>query len=249
MDEKFIRKAYELYLEWEKGYRMEAKECDYQALDWVYCPKEGRDNEKKYRRDVRAALQGQIEFIKYHVSLMAIEPSERGTLRYIGRFLSMQHLIDPSGGAKPRFFRQGKKVPPRVNRESLGLSSGRRQAQGSRPRSRRVEKYFPGGERPPIAVTFWGGSPVCARVHVEQLSDIDFEDSYTYLYFQIISISNRDYRTWTRKKIKEGIRHIKEDMEFDGDKVEIGLEDDWGVNKPGSHEISLCCEVKEFGEE
>jgi hypothetical protein len=38
-------------------------------------------------------------------------------------------------------------------------------------------------------------------------------------------------------------------MEFDGDEVEIELEDDWGVNKPGSHEISLCCEVKESGEE
>ena len=219
---------------------MEAKECDYQALDWVYCPKEGREDEKKYRRDVRAALQGQIEFIKHHVALMAIEPSERGTLRYIGRFLSMQHLVDPSGGAKPRFFRQGKKVPPRVNRE---------QAQASRPRSRRVDKYFPDGERPPIAVTFWGGSPVCARVYVEQLSDIDFEDSYAYLYFQIVSISNRDYKTWTRKRIKEVIQHIKEDMEFDGDEVEIELEDDCPINSPGNHEISLCCEVKEFGEE
>ena len=201
MDKEFIKKAYELYLVWEKVYRMEAKECDYQALDWVYCPREGRDDEKKYRRDVRAALQGQIEFIKHHVALMAIGPSERGTLHYIGRFLSMQHLID-----------------------------------------------FPDGERPPIAVTFWGGSPVCARVYVEQLCDIDFEDSYTYLYFQIISISNNSYKTWTRKRIKEVMEQIKEDMEFDGDEVEIELEDDWGVNKPGSHEISLCCEVKEFGE-
>ncbi len=202
MDKEFVKKAYELYLVWEKVYRMEAKECDYQALDWVYCPKEGREDEKKYRRDVRAALQGQIEFIRYHVSLMAIEPSERGTLSYIGRFLSMQHLID-----------------------------------------------FPDGKRPPITVTFWGGSPVCTRVYVEQLSDIDFEDSYAYLYFQIISISNNSYKTWTRKRIKEVIQDIKEDMEFDGDEVEIELEDDWGVNKPGSHEISLCCEVKEFGEE
>jgi hypothetical protein len=204
MDKDFIKKAYALYLEWEKDYRKEAKECDYQALDWVYCPKEGREDEKKYRKDIRAALQGQIEFIKYHVSLMAIEPSERGTLRYIGRFLSMQHLIDP---------------------------------------------YFPDGERPPITVTFWGGSPVCARIYVEELCDIDFEDSYAYLYFQIISISNNSYKTWTRNRIKEVIQHIKEDMEFDGDKVDIELEFDWGINSPGSHEISLCCEVKEFGEE
>jgi hypothetical protein len=204
MDKEFIKKAYELYLVWEKVYRMEAKECDYQALDWVYCPEEGREDEKNYRRDVRAALQGQIEFIKHHVALMAIEPSERGTLSYIGRFLSMQHLID---------------------------------------------EYFPDGKRPPISVTFWGGSPVCARVYVEQLSDIDFEDSYAYLYFQVISISNNSYKTWTRKRIKEVIQQIKEDMEFDGDEVKIELEDDWGVNKPGSHKISLCCEVKEFGEE
>lgn len=204
MDKEFIKKAYQLYLEWEKVYRKEAKECDYQALDWVYCPKEGREDEKKYRKDIRAALQGQIEFIRYHVSLMAIEPSERGTLHYIGRFLSMQHLLD---------------------------------------------QYFPNGERPPITATFWGGSPVCARVYVEELSDIDFEDSYAYLYFDVISISNNSYKTWTRKRIKEVIEQIKEDMEFDGDVVEIELEDDWGVNKPGSHEISLCCEVKEFGEE
>ena len=204
MDKEFIKKAYQVFLEWEKTYRKEAKECDCQALDWVYCPKEGREDEKKYRRDIRAALQGQIEFIKHHVALMAIEPSERGTLRYIGRFLSMQHLI---------------------------------------------KKYFPDGERPPISVTFWGGSPVCAKVYVEELYDIDFEDSYAYLYFQTISISNNSYKKWTRKRIKGVIQHIKEDMEFDGDECEIELEDDWGVNKPGSHEISLCCWVKEFGEE
>jgi hypothetical protein len=204
MNKDFIKKAYELYLEWQKGYRKEARECDYQALVWICCPQEVRGDGKKYRRDVRAALQGQIEFIKHHVSLMAIEPSERGTLRYIGRFLSMQHLID---------------------------------------------EYFPDGERPPIAVTFWGGSPVCAKVYVEQLSDIDFEDSYAYLYFQTISISNRDYKTWSRKRIKEVIQHIKEDMEFDGDQVDIELEFDRQINRPGSHEISLCCEVKEFGEE
>jgi len=204
MDKEFVRKAYELYLEWERDYRKEAKECDYEAFDWVYCPKEAREDKKKYRRDVRAALKGQIEFIKHHVSLMAIEPSERGTLSYIGRFLSMQHLID---------------------------------------------EYFPDGESPPIAVTFWGGSPVCARVYLEELSDIDFEDSYAYLYFHIISISNRDHKTWSRKRIKDVIQHIKEDMEFDGDEVKTELEDDRGVNKPGSHDISLWCEVKEIGEE
>jgi hypothetical protein len=200
MSDDFKKKVYELFLEWEKTYRKEAKECDYEALDWVYCAKEVREDEKKYRKDIRAALKGQIEFIKYHVGLMAIEPSERGTLSYIGKFLSVQHLID---------------------------------------------KYFPNGRKPPITVTFWGGSPVCARVYVEELSDIDFEDSYSYLYFDVISISNRDYKTWTQKKIKEVIQHIKEDMEFDGDEVEIELEDDWGVNEPGSHEISLCCSVEE----
>lgn len=204
MDKEFVKKAYGLYLIWEMVYRMEAQECDYQALDWIYCPKEAREDEKKYRKEVRAALQGQIEFIKHHVALMAIEPSERGTLKYIGRFLSMQHLIS---------------------------------------------KYFPDKERPPITVTFWGGSPVCARVYVEQLSDIDFEDSYAYLYFDIISISNRNFKTWTRKRIKEVIQYIKEDMEFEGDRVDIELEFDWLIGSPGSHEISFCCSVKEFGEE
>jgi hypothetical protein len=101
-----------------------------------------------------AALQGQIEFIKHHVALMAIEPSERGTLSYIGRFLSMQHLVDPFGGANLRLLRRGKELPVRVNPEPLGLSSGRRRARAFRPGSRRVDEYFPDGERPPIAVTF-----------------------------------------------------------------------------------------------
>jgi hypothetical protein len=112
-----------------------------------------------------------------------------------------------------------------------------------------IDKYFPNGRKPPITVTFWGGSPVCARVYVEELQNIDFEDSYSYLYFDVISISNRDYKTWSRKRIGEVIHHIKEDMEFDGDEVDIELEFDWQINRPGSHEISLCCEVKEFGEE
>jgi hypothetical protein len=239
MDKDFIKKAYALYLEWEKDYRKEAKECDYQALDWVYCPKEGREDEKKYRKDIRAALQGQIEFIKYHVSLMAIEPSERGTLRYIGRFLSMQHLIGRNVPRKPRHSRRGQGAQYERN-----FLSGKPHPVGGE-----LHKYFPDGKEPPITITFWGGSPVCARIYVEELCDIDFEDSYAYLYFQIISISNNSYKTWTRNRIKEVIQHIKEDMEFDGDEVEIELEDDWGVNKPGSHEISLCCEVKEFGEE
>jgi hypothetical protein len=133
---------------------------------------------------------------------MVIEPSERGMLSYIRRFLSMQHLVD---------------------------------------------EYFSDGEKPPITITFWGGSPVFARVYAEKLSDIDFEDSYACLYFRIISISNRNYRTWTRKKIREVIQHIKEDMEFEGDQVDIQLEFEWQINRPGSHEISLRCKVKEFG--
>jgi len=204
MDRDFIKKAYQVFLEWEKGYRKEAKECDYEALYWAYCPKEAREDEKKYRKDILAALQGQVGFVKHLVALMAIESSERGTLNYIGRFLSMQHLID---------------------------------------------KYFPDGEKPPIAIAFWGGSPICARVYVEELSDIDFEDSYAYLYFDVISISNCNFKTWTRKRIKEVIQHIKEDMEFEGDRVDIELEFDWLIGSPGSHEISFCCSVEEFGEE
>jgi len=201
MVEDFKKNAYKLFLEWEDAYRKEAKECDYEALDWVYCTEEAREDEKKYRGDIRAALKGQIEFIKYLVALLTLPGPGNNDPIKIEHFLSMQHLID---------------------------------------------KYFPDGEKPPITVTFWGGSPVCARVCVEELSDIDFEDIYSYLYFSIICISNRNYKTWSRKRIEEVIQHIKEDMEFDGDKVEIELEFDWQINRPGSHEISLCCEVKEF---
>jgi hypothetical protein len=199
----FKKKAFDLFLEWEKNYRKEAKECDNQALEWVYCPKELREDEKKYRRDIRNALKGQIEFIKYHTALMTMDsgPTKQNLYR-IERFLSMQHLID---------------------------------------------RYFPNMKAPPITITFWGGSPVCARVHVEKLSDIDFEDSYAHLYFQIIAISNDAYKIWTQKRVENVIQHIKEDMEFDGDEVGIELEDDWGINKPGSHEISLSCSVEGIG--
>ena len=204
MIENFKKKAYELFLDWENNYRKEAKECNHEALDWIYFLDEAREDEKKYRKDIRAALKGQIDFIKYHVALITFPGPTNNNLNRINQFLSRQHIID---------------------------------------------KYFPDGKKPPITVTFWGGSPVCVRVYVEELSEIDFEDSYDYLDFQTISISNANFKTWTQKKIKDFIQHIKEDMEFDGDEVEIELEDNWGVNKPGSHEISLCCAVKENGEE
>ena len=202
MIKDFKKRAYKLFLDWEKIYRKEARECDYQALDWVYCDEEAREDKRQYQKDIRVALQGQIDFIKYHVALMAAPGATIGTLNRIERFLSMQHLID---------------------------------------------KYFPDGERPPITITFWGGSPVCVRVYAEELSDIDFEDSYADLYFSTICISDRNCKKWTPRRIEETIEEIKQDMEYDGDKVEIELEFDWGVNEPGSHEISLCCSVKELG--
>jgi hypothetical protein len=196
------KKAYNLFLEWEKTYRKEARECDYKALDWVYCDEEVRDDKKKYQKDIHAALQGQIDFIKYHVALMTFPGPTIENLDRIEQFLSMQHLVD---------------------------------------------EYFPEGESPPITITFWGGSPVCARVHAQELSDIDFEDSYADLYFSTICISDRDCKKWTLGRIGEVIQEIKQDMEFDGDEVELELELDWGLNKPGNHEIALCCSVKEFG--
>lgn len=203
MIKDFKKKAYDLFLEWEKNYRKEAKECDNQALDWVYCPKEIREDEKKYRRDIRDALEGQIEFIKYHTSLMTMDSGPtKQNLDRIERFLSMQHLID---------------------------------------------RYFPNMKIPPIIITFWGGSPVCARVYAEKLSDIDFEDSYAYLFFRNICISNNACKTWTRKRIQDVIQHIKEDMEFDGDEVDIELDGDEVINQPGSHEMFLSCSVEEFG--
>ncbi len=76
-----------------------------------------------------------------------------------------------------------------------------------------------------------------------------FEDHYAYLYFQTFSISNNSYKTWTRKRKNEVIQHIKEDMEFDGDEVEIESEDNWVANKSGNHGITLDCSVTEFGED
>jgi hypothetical protein len=45
----------------------------------------------------------------------------------------------------------------------------------------------------------------------------------------------------TRKRIKEVIQNIKEDMEFDGDEVEIGLEDDLLINQ---EVMKFACAVR-----
>jgi len=112
MDKEFIRSIPALFRVGE-GVSQGGQRVRLSSPRLVYCPKEGREDEKKYRKDIRAALQGQIEFIRYHVSLMAIEPSERGTLHYIGRFLSMQHLLD-------QYFPNGKGLlsPQLSGRES-----------------------------------------------------------------------------------------------------------------------------------
>ncbi len=202
MIKDFKKKAYKLFLEWEKTYRKEAAECGYKALDWVYCEEEVREDEKQYQKDIAAALQGQIDFIGYHVALMTFPGPTLENLDRIERFLSMQHLND---------------------------------------------EYFPDEERPPISITFWGGYPVCVRVYVEELSDIDFEDSYANLYFSTICISDRDCKKWTPRRSEETIEEIKQDMEYDGDEVDLELEFDLGLNEPGSHEICLSCLVKEYG--
>ncbi len=183
MIKDFEKRAFKLFSEWERTYRKEAAECDYKALDWVYCDEEVRGDERQYEEDISAALQDQIDFIGYHVALMTFPGPTQENLDRIERFLSMQHLIDD---------------------------------------------YFPDGEQPPITITFWGGSPVCARVHVEELSDIDFEDSYANLYFSTICISDRDCKRWTLKRIEEVIEEIKQDMEYGGDEVDLELEFDWG---------------------
>jgi hypothetical protein len=200
MVKDFKKWAHKLFLKWEKTYRKEADECDYEALEWLYWPKKVGRDKKKYRKVIRVALEGQIEFIKSHVALMVREPTTgRGNFSSIERFLSMQHLID---------------------------------------------KYFPYEEKPPITITFRGGRPSCARVYLEELSDIDFADSIALLSSYIICISNRDYKTWSRKSINEVIQHIKEDIGFDAEEVEIKLAFDWYINKPGSHELLLLCGVK-----
>jgi hypothetical protein len=85
MIKDFEKKAYKLFLEWEKTYRKEAQECDYKALDWVYCDEEVREDEEQYQKDICAALQGQIDFIKYHVALMTFPGPTQENLDRIER--------------------------------------------------------------------------------------------------------------------------------------------------------------------
>jgi murein tripeptide amidase MpaA len=89
MIKDFEKKAYRLLMAWEKTYRKEARECDHKALYWVYCEEEAREDEKQYQKDVQTALQGQIDFIKYHVALMTFPGPTIENLDRIERFLSM----------------------------------------------------------------------------------------------------------------------------------------------------------------
>jgi hypothetical protein len=75
-----------------------------------------------------------------------------------------------------------------------------------------------------------------------------FEDHYAYLYFQIFSISHNPYKTWTRKGKNEVIQHIKEEVKFDWDEVEIELERNGVVNKSEAIKSLWAVPVKEFEE-
>jgi hypothetical protein len=70
---------------------------------------------------------------------------------------------------------------------------------------------------PRYQITFHGCSseyPVFVRG--QRLGEIDFADSYDFLNFDIIQISDFSANQWTEKSVKDIIKQIKDDFAFDG---------------------------------
>jgi len=112
----------------------------------------------------------------------------------------------------------------------------------------RIEKflsYQTKDERTEIELVFQGGHsgiPLC--VYVNSLQEFDFADSWEEERYEIISISNNKWKTWTQKRIDKIIEDIRDDFEYDDYEVEIELESG-EVGQPASEPISLYLDIEE----
>lgn len=80
-----------------------------------------------------------------------------------------------------------------------------------------------------IGMHFVGGAPVEVIVNVETLNDVDVADIHGLVEFDIMFAYRAEGKRWTRKNTGSFIRDLRDDLEYDGCKVD--LEYSYGRNQ------------------
>jgi hypothetical protein len=79
---------------------------------------------------------------------------------------------------------------------------------------------LPNKKMPAFSLTFWGGcSSGAVMVQVNHLGQFDFADAWSEEMFDIICVSNFEWKNWTKKRFSDIAQHIREDFAYDGIKL------------------------------
>jgi hypothetical protein len=98
--------------------------------------------------------------------------------------------------------------------------------------------------KPLYSITFHGGcSEHSVNVNVQRLGEVDFADSYDFLNFEIIQISEFGTKRWTEKSINGIIKEIKDDFAFDGFYPRIKVEGRMKVVVGKMVSLNLACRM------
>ena len=191
----FRKSVQKLIREWEKKFRAEAKELNYETLQ-IYQGDE--QTKEEFLEWAEECLTTQIEYIEEMVSYLiwhGMAPVPQNYAR-VKKFLNMQL------------------------------------------------KQLPWQHKPKYQVTFESSRIFYMPfAYIQRLGEIDFTDSYDFLKYEFIQIDWLENKNWTKKKIKEIILAIKDDLLFDGYDADIII-DDVGcspIGKKGS--LCLMCKI------
>jgi len=72
-----------------------------------------------------------------------------------------------------------------------------------------------------IEIHFVGGAPIEAIVCVEDLNDIDIADVHSIVDFDTMYVYKAERKRWTQKSAGAFIEDLRNDLEFDGCKVDL----------------------------
>jgi hypothetical protein len=180
--------------------------------------------EKKYRKEAKESDYSSVE-VYYCDNMIKKEFEQAGRAKlqsqidYITEMVSYQlwHGMAPDQGNFARI------------RKFLNM-------QLESPRKQNEPKY---------QVTFHGGfseNPV--YVFAQRLGEIDFADSYDFLNFEIIQVSELATKRWTEKSIKGIIKEIKDDFAFDGFYPRIKVEGPMKDVVEKNASLNLVCRME-----
>jgi hypothetical protein len=99
--------------------------------------------------------------------------------------------------------------------------------------------------KPLYSITFHGGcSEHSVHVYAQRLGEVDFADSYDFLNFDIMQVSDFSTNQWTEKSVKDIIKQIKDDFAFDGyyPKIKVDGKMKEVLRKNGS--LCLVCRME-----